>query len=112
MPQPSNDFKEVPARVDMIILAADRTVRGDPFLCDPADRELVQLAFASYSFCLRVPELTWPGRITMLQFADQIAKVYDCETPGVNNLVVRALKAVHTLMLAAAAEGRKLRVAL
>lgn len=104
-------FKEVPARTDMIILLQDRSVRGDPFLCDAGQRPLVELAFASYAFCLRVPEMCWPGRITMLQFADQIAKVYDCDTPGVNKLVVRALRSVHDLMVVAAVEGRMLRVA-
>ena len=98
---PSQQLKVVPARTDVIVLATERSVRGDPFLSEAPLRPIVELAFASYAFCLRVPEVEWPGRLTMMQFAEQIEKEYDCSSPRVNILVVDALKSVHRLMAAA-----------
>jgi len=103
-------FKEVLARVDVIVLASDRTIGCDYYLASQEENALIKLGFTSYGHCLRDDPMTFPSRTTLQVLAAKILATYDCKTNPVNGMVVGALQTVHMRMLQAVADKVMLKV--
>lgn len=103
---------EVPATVNLIVMASDRSWTCKPFLAAGEETALVRLAFTNYLFCMNRPERTIPEWFfTFEDFAADIEAAMDCVVQPINRAVVAALRSVHKRMQVAEAEGRILEVA-
>jgi hypothetical protein len=98
-------FVESKARIDVVLLNADRSIGFDLFLATPEETAMVKLARSSYGFCLNDGSFELPTRITLAVFADKIEDVFDCESNVVNRMTVQALRSVHQKMEHAVAQG-------
>jgi hypothetical protein len=98
-------FVESKARIDVVLLNADRTIGFDLFLATPEETEMVKLARSSYGFCLNDGSFELPARITLNVFADKIEDVFDCQSNIVNRMTVTALRSVHKKMERAVSQG-------
>ncbi len=86
------------ASAAVLSLTALRTIECGEVRATAEEAELLQLALASYTFCLRTSDFTWPSTITLARFADAIEKVYDCAVGSPNAQVVCALRSIHGRM--------------
>ena len=98
-------FVESKARIDVVLLNADRTISFDLFLATPEETAMVKLARTSYGFCLNDGSFELPTRITLDVFADKIEDVFDCKANVVNRMTVTALRSIHMKMEHAVAQG-------
>jgi len=90
--------RQVPARADVVLLNADRSIGFDVFLATREETAMVKLARVSYGFCLNDGTYQLPTRITMAVFADKIEVVFDCQENVVNKMTVACLRSIHAKM--------------
>lgn len=101
----------VPARSDVLVMAADRGLALDHVVATKTELDTVLMALSNYRFCLPANDSSWGSRRPLVYLATAIEMLVDLDASPQAKAVCDTLRVVHERMVAAERDGVMLRVA-